>query len=62
MSTTQTPSANPVPSSPPGRPPEGGDLYDARYWESAYREMVEAPALILKLQDDLSEVHRREAF
>jgi TonB family protein len=37
-------------------------LYDARYWESAYREMVEAPALILKLQDDLSEARRREAF
>jgi len=37
-------------------------LYDARYWESAYREMVEAPALIIKLQDDLSEARRREAF
>jgi TonB family protein len=37
-------------------------LYDARYWESAYREIVEAPALIIKLQDDLSEARRREAF
>jgi TonB family protein len=62
MSTTQIPPANPTPSTPPARPPEGGDLYDARYWESAYREMVEAPALIIKLQDDLSEARRREAF
>src|SRR5271169_1435663 len=62
MSITQIPPANPAPSTPPARPPEGGDLYDARYWESAYREMVEAPALILKLQDDLTQARRREAF
>ena len=62
MSTTQIPPANPAPSTPPARPPEGGDLYDARYWESAYREIVEAPALIIKLQDDLSQARRREAF
>ena len=62
MSTTQIPPSNPAPSTPPSRPPEGGDLYDSRYWESAYREMVEAPALIVKLQDDLSEARRREAF
>jgi TonB family protein len=62
MSITQIPPANPTPSTPPARPPEGGDLYDARYWESAYREMVEAPALLIKLQDDLSEARRREAF
>ena len=62
MSTTQIPPANPAPSTPPARPPEGGDLYDARYWESAYREIVEAPALIIKLQDDLSQSRRREAF
>ena len=62
MSTTQIPPANPAPSTPPSRTPEGGDLYDARYWESAYREIVEAPALIIKLQDDLSQSRRREAF
>jgi TonB C terminal len=62
MSTTQIPPANPTPSTPPARPSEGGDLYDARYWESAYREIVEAPAVILKLQDDLTQAHRREAF
>jgi TonB family protein len=37
-------------------------LYDARYWESAYREIVEAPALLIQLQDDLSQARRREAF
>jgi TonB family protein len=59
MPTTQIPPVNPV---PPTRPSEGGDLYDARYWESAYREIVEAPALLIKLQDDLAEARRREAF
>jgi TonB family protein len=62
MSTTQIPPANPASPTPPTRRSEGGDLYDARYWESAYREIVEAPALIIKLQDDLSEARRREAF
>lgn len=38
------------------------DLYDARYWESAYREIDEPPALLLQLQDDLSRSRRREAF
>src|SRR5271166_891481 len=59
MSTTQIPPANPA---PPTRRSEGGDLYDARYWESAYRDMAEAPTLLLKLQDDLTEARRREAF
>jgi len=59
MSTTQIPPANPA---SPARRPEGGDLYDARYWESAYREMHEAPALLIQLQDDLSQARRREAF
>jgi TonB family protein len=59
MPTTQIPPVNPV---PPTRGSEGGDLYDARYWESAYREIVEAPALLIKLQDDLAEARRREAF
>jgi hypothetical protein len=62
MSTTQIPPANPAPSTPPSRTPEGGDLYDARYWESAYREIVEAPALLLQLQDELAQARRREAF
>jgi TonB family protein len=59
MSTTQIPPANPA---PPTRRPEGAELYDARYWESAYREINEAPTLLIKLQDDLSEARRREAF
>jgi len=59
MSTTQIPPVNPV---PPTRPSEGGDLYDARYWESAYREIVDAPALLIQLQDELAQARRREAF
>ena len=59
MSTTQIPPPNPV---PPARSSEGGDLYDARYWESAYRDIVEAPAILLQLQDELSQARRREAF
>jgi TonB family protein len=37
-------------------------LYDARYWESAYREIDEAPTLVLQLQDDLAHSRRRESF
>jgi hypothetical protein len=61
MSTTQIPPTNPASSTTP-RSSEGGDLYDARYWESAYREIVEAPALLLQLQDELAQARRREAF
>jgi TonB family protein len=52
-------SASRQPSSPL---PEGGDLYDARHWESAYREMHDVPALLVQLQDDLSRSQKREAF
>jgi TonB family protein len=59
MSTTQIPPANPA---PPPRRPESTELYDGRYWESAYRDINEAPTLLLKLQDDLTQARRREAF
>ena len=59
MSTTQIPPRNPVP--PPPRA-ESGDLYDAQGWESVYREMHQAPALLIQLQDDLSRSRQREAF
>ncbi len=58
MSTTQIP---PRTNSTPN-PPESADLYDARYWESAYRESFEAPTLLIQLQDDLTRSRRREAF
>ena len=60
MSTTQIPPTSPATSA--SRQPQGGDLYDARYWESAYREIDEAPTLLIQLQDDLSRARRREAF
>jgi TonB family protein len=60
MSTTQIPPAS-APS-PPENPRPGRELYDARYWESAYRDIDEPPALLLQLQDDLTRARRREAF
>jgi TonB family protein len=59
MSTTQIPPPNPA---TPSRRTEGTELYDGRYWESAYRDINEAPTLLLKLQDDLTQARRREAF
>jgi TonB family protein len=38
------------------------ELYDASYWESAYRDIDAPPALLLRLQDDLDNARRREAF
>jgi TonB family protein len=61
MSTTQIPPTSPA-SPPSAKRPDGGELYDARYWESAYREIDEAPTLLLQLQDDLSRSRKREAF
>lgn len=58
MSTTQIPPGTP---SPPTQP-DGGDLYDAGRWESAYLELHNAPALLIQLQDDLSRSRQREAF
>ncbi len=58
MSTTQIPPT--APASAPRKP--DGDLYDARYWESAYRDIDEAPTLVIQLQDDLTHSRRREAF
>jgi len=61
MPTTQIPPADPTASTPPA--PAGNRApYDPRYWESAYREITEAPTLVLQLQDDLSRSRRREAF
>ena len=59
MSTTQIPPRNPVPPAPRA---DSGDLYDAQGWESVYREMHQAPALLVQLQDDLSRSRQREAF
>jgi TonB family protein len=61
MPTTQIPPAS-SPSSASNNPESGAELYDPRYWESAYREIDEPPALLLQLQDDLSRSRRREAF
>lgn len=61
MATTQIPPVDPTSQvSPPSG--SNGKAYEPRYWESAYREITEAPSLILQLQDDLSRSRRREAF
>ncbi len=62
MPTTEIPPWSPVPPPRFVPRPDGGDLYDARRWESAYREIHDAPILLLQLQDDLSRARQREAF
>jgi len=56
--------ATEIPPRTPATPqrPDGSDLYDARRWESAYREMHDVPALLVQLQDELSRSRKREAF
>src|SRR5258708_2824110 len=49
-------------ASDPGSQQSESDLYDARRWESAYREMHDVPALLVQLQDDLYRSKKREAF
>lgn len=43
-------------------PPSENDLYDARRWETVYRELHATPTLLIQLQDDLSRSRLREAF
>ena len=61
MPITQIPFQDPV--APPEKPqPEQLGLYDARDWETAYRDPdVNVPHLLIQLQDDLSRSWRREA-
>ncbi len=50
------------PSAPRPQFADGGDLFDARRWESAYREMHDVPTLLVQLQDELSRSRKQEAF
>jgi len=63
MSTTQIPPKEPI---SPARNNAGlaGDLYDAKHWETAYKESTvgSVPTLLVQLQDDLSRSRMREAF
>ena len=64
MPITQIPFQDPV--APPEKPekpqPEQLGLYDARDWETAYRDLDAAvPHLLIQLQDDLARSRRREA-
>ncbi len=62
MPITQIPFQDPV-APPPEKPqPEQLGLYDARDWETAYRDLDErVPHLLIQLQDDLARSRRREA-
>ena len=62
MSTTEIPPRAPAPASNPRSRPYESDLYDADRWEMAFRELHDAPALLVQLQDDLSRSRQREAF
>ena len=61
MPITQIPFQDPV--APPEKPqPEQLGLYDARDWETAYRDLdARVPHLLIQLQDDLARSRRREA-
>lgn len=62
MPITQIPFKDPV--APPEKPqPEQLGLYDARGWETAYRELEDrVPHLLIQLQDDLARSRKREAL
>jgi len=62
MPATEIPPRSPASPPPLSQRPDGGDLYDARRWESAYREMHDVPALLVQMQDELSRSQKREAF
>jgi TonB family protein len=60
MPITQIPFQDPV--APPESQPEQLGLYDARDWETAYRDLdAHVPQLLIQLQDDLSRSRKREA-
>src|SRR5579864_1001795 len=61
MPITQIPFQDPV-APPEKSQPEQLGLYDARDWETAYRDLdARVPHLLIQLQDDLSRSRRREA-
>src|SRR5579863_50148 len=61
MPITQIPFQDPI--APPEKPqPEQLGLYDARDWETAYRDLdANVPHLLIQLQDDLQRSRKREA-
>jgi TonB family protein len=62
MPITQIPFQDPV-APPEKSQPEQLGLYDARDWETAYRELEDrVPHLLIQLQDDLARSRKREAL
>jgi TonB family protein len=64
MSTTQIPPKDPLSSPSPVTRPDVGEFYEARHWETAYRQFDadSVPHLLVTLQDDLARSRRREAI
>jgi len=62
MPATQIPPVGIPPSAPPARRRDDAELYDNSEWESLFVELHDTPHLLVKLQDDLSDSRRREAF
>ena len=61
MPITQIPFRDPAPPSEKPQAEQMG-LYDARGWETAYRDLdARVPHLLIQLQDDLTRARRREA-
>ena len=61
MPITQIPFQDPAAPSPEKPQPEQMGLYDARGWETAYRDLDNVPHLLIQLQDDLTRARLREA-
>jgi TonB family protein len=62
MPITQIPFQDPV-APPEKSQPEQLGLYDARDWETAYRDLEDrVPHLLIQLQDDLARSRKREAL
>jgi len=62
MPVTQIPSRSPLSPPRPAQRADGAELYNPSQWESAYRDTYDVPALLIRLQDDLSRSRQREAF
>jgi TonB family protein len=63
MPATEIPPRNPPSSSPQVQLADNSaDIYDARRWESAYREMHDVPTILVQLQDELARSRKQEAF
>lgn len=62
MPATEIPPRSPASPPPPVQSADSADFYDARRWETAYREMHDVPTILVQLQDELQRSRKQEAF